>query len=257
MGHFDHEPSMEEVVEFLSAIPPREDFGDNQIVKYAQFVRPLKQYSKGSGNSWTLYMTVDGRIQQCRDVHVSQGKSYHEKVRILPPDEVPRLDKQGYLVVQVSIDSELHGCVTDFATGVLGPDAKFVDKTNPLENATTSARGRALAAFGYGIIPGAGIASAEEVEEAMRRREGTISRLRVSETRPEESNLEALWEETWNVVKMRRGEQAGPDDEETVRLMELWGRKQTDGVITELSEWPAELIIKFRAVVDKGDGDAE
>ncbi len=54
-----------------------------------------------------------------------------------------------------------------------------VDKTNPYENAQTSAYGRALGILGYGLL-GTGIASAEEVKTAIAEQE----QLAKQETRP-------------------------------------------------------------------------
>lgn len=88
------------------------------------------------------------------------------------------------------------------------------------------------------------------------------SKVTTSKTRPEEKKNNdgaakaRAWDATWDVVKQVRGVEKG--DEETVKAMKRWARKQTDGKIVELSEWPVGLIIKFRGVVDKqakeGDG---
>jgi len=73
---------------------------------------------------------------------------------------------QGLPFVTV-VESELHGKAEALAT--VNIDGKAVDAHFPLENAETSSLGRALGKMGYGLI-GSGLASAEEIEEAMRRK---------------------------------------------------------------------------------------
>lgn len=99
------------------------------------------------------YMTVDGRIQWARDEHRKAGKALHIRTEVC----------NGY--VRAEVESELLGSAS--ATAKIG-DGDGVDRTNPIENAETSAVGRALGFLGYGLI-GTGIASADEVVDAQRR----------------------------------------------------------------------------------------
>ena len=98
------------------------------------------------------YMTVDGRIQWARDEHRKAGKALHIRTEVC----------NGY--VRAEVVSELYGSAT--ATAKIG-DGDGVDRTNPIENAETSAVGRALGFLGYGLI-GTGIASADEVIAAQK-----------------------------------------------------------------------------------------
>ena len=98
------------------------------------------------------YMTVDGRIQWARDEHRKAGKALHIRTEV----------HNGY--VRAEVVSELYGSAT--ATAKIG-DGDGVDRTNPIENAETSAVGRALGFLGYGLI-GTGVASADEVIAAQK-----------------------------------------------------------------------------------------
>jgi len=94
------------------------------------------------------YMSVDGRVKWARDDHRKEGKKliFHE----------PKISN-GH--VSITIESELLGNAT--GTAKIGSGGG-VDATNPIENAETSAIGRALGFLGYGLY-GNGIASAEEL----------------------------------------------------------------------------------------------
>lgn len=76
-----------------------------------------------------------------------------------------------------------------------------------------------------------------------------------SDEAPEEAlDLSDAWESTWAVVKQVRGGNAGPDDEETVKAMERWGEKYSSGEAKTLDEWPASMVLAFRASIDKSSG---
>lgn len=101
------------------------------------------------------YMTVDGRVLWARDQHREAGKKLDMSTKIC----------DGY--VRAIIKSEIYGIATAIAT-IGNGEGSAVDKTNALENAETSAIGRALGFLGYGIL-GTGIASAEEVIDAQKK----------------------------------------------------------------------------------------
>jgi len=109
----------------------------------------------------TAYMQVDGRVRMFVDEHRAAGKKFAITVAHHLENEHP--------ITMVKIESELLG--STMGTAKVGFGGKGADQTNPIENAETSAMGRALGFFGYGLL-GGGIASAEEVEGAIREREG-------------------------------------------------------------------------------------
>lgn len=103
------------------------------------------------------YMIVDGRIMWAQDEHREAGKLLHRRTKVFKDE--------GF--VQVEVESEILGSATGTAT-IGDGETSYVDKTNAIENAETSALGRALGFLGYGIL-GTGIASADEVVDAQRR----------------------------------------------------------------------------------------
>jgi hypothetical protein len=103
------------------------------------------------------YMGVDGRVKMATDDHRAMGES----IVIQTAFEVEPLSNQ--LLCRAMVTSTMLGSVTAHARVFLGGDG--VDATNPLENAETSAVGRALGFLGYGLY-GTGMASAEEILRA-------------------------------------------------------------------------------------------
>lgn len=105
------------------------------------------------------YLTVAGRVAMFVDEHRKAGAKFtiatesREKTASFPP------------YVKVTVESEIYGTADGCAEIKVG--GKGADMTHPIENAETSALGRALAKLGFGVV-GGGLASAEEVLEAKR-----------------------------------------------------------------------------------------
>ena len=108
------------------------------------------------------YMSVDGRVKIALDEHREQGAT----LVIQTSFETEPVSQQ--LICRATVTSALLGTATGHARAFLGGGG--VNATNPLENAETSAVGRALGFLGYGLY-GTGIASAEEVLRAIAERE--------------------------------------------------------------------------------------
>jgi len=165
---FDHEPTRDEMVESLSTISAWSG-SEKTMDEYIDYVIPQsgrrKTYVNGKEthvNEWRLYMTVHGRIMIVKAAHSDQPLSEHIELEWRAP----------WLIVSGSITSPIFGTAFDAATAWIGEKAKGADKTNPIENAITSWRGRVIAALcGGGIIPASGVASAEEVKQAEYRNE--------------------------------------------------------------------------------------
>jgi hypothetical protein len=114
-------------------------------------------------NEWQTtehaYMAVDGKLAMANEDHRKQSKrlDFHEP-KVL-------LDNPEQLTLQVTVTSEIygarHGIATSRKKGGTNAEREF-----PWEVAETSAIGRALAAMGYGLLPGAGLASAEDMLRA-------------------------------------------------------------------------------------------
>jgi hypothetical protein len=112
------------------------------------------------------YMSVDGRVKMAIDEHREQSAS------LVIQTEFENDAVSGQLLCRATVTSGLLGTAVAHARAFLNGGG--VDATNPMENAETSAVGRALGFLGYGLY-GSGIASAEEVQLAMAQRETSCS----------------------------------------------------------------------------------
>ena len=101
------------------------------------------------------YMGVDGRVAMARDDHRTHGGTLVMQT-VFETEPV-----SGQLLCRATVTSSLYVGVTAHARVFV--EGSGVNQTNPLENAETSAIGRALGFLGgYGLF-GTGLASAEEV----------------------------------------------------------------------------------------------
>jgi hypothetical protein len=112
------------------------------------------------------YLGVDGRVKMALDEHREQSATLVIQTTF---DLEPH---SGHLYCKAAVTSELLGSVTAHARVFVHGGG--VDDTNPLENAETSAVGRALGFLGYGLY-GTGIASADEVLQAQALRHNTAA----------------------------------------------------------------------------------
>ena len=101
-------------------------------------------------------MTVDGKLAMANQDHLRQGK----RLDFGFPQIL--VDNEDQLTLMVTITSEVygtrHGIATSRRIGGTAAEREF-----PWEVAETSAIGRALSAMGYGLFPGSGLASAEDM----------------------------------------------------------------------------------------------
>lgn len=136
--------------------------------EYRGYITILEQSKKVAGSKQspvyapikTAYMAVDGRVKMFTDAHASDGSRFTITTELYFGD---------YPHCRAIVSSDKHGGAT--GTAKIGFGGGGADSTNPIENAETSAVGRALGFLGYGLL-GGGIASAEEVLNAIKEREG-------------------------------------------------------------------------------------
>lgn len=148
--------------EVLALCRKARDVGAVKHEDYVDYVVVLESKRMVGGEWQTVehaYMAVDGKLAMANEDHRKQGKrlDFHEP-KVL-------LDNPEQLTLLVTVTSEIygtrHGIATSRKKGGTAAERDF-----PWEVAETSAIGRALAAMGYGLIPGAGLASAEDVMRA-------------------------------------------------------------------------------------------
>lgn len=127
--------------------------------EFADYVVPLHQRKK-IDDEWVSvqvpYMAVDGKLAMANEDHRRQGK----RIDFVGPQVL--VDNADQLTLLVMVTSEIYGTRHGIATSrrVGGTEA---EREFPWEVAETSAIGRALSAMGYGLFPGAGLSSAEDM----------------------------------------------------------------------------------------------
>jgi len=129
--------------------------------KYIQKITRKERQDDGTYITVTRdYMMVDGRVQEFTDIHKEQNKKFKFTRRF-------EKDEEGNIICHAKVFSEIFG-TAEATAGAYGKT--LVDKSNPYENAETSAYGRCLGFFGIGLL-GGGIATAEEIKEALDRQD--------------------------------------------------------------------------------------
>lgn len=185
--------------------------------EYREFLAFLPRHKRAGGTRanpvYTTvlepYMSVDGRVKMAMDDHRAAGAT----LSIQTSFEVE--PHSGQLLCKAVVISVLLGSATAHARVFLGGSG--VDATNPLENAETSAVGRALGFLGYGLY-GSGIASVEEVIRAATAQEALPATSRAAATAAAASQA---------------GENKPPSNRQRDFLKNLWERTGlSEGEIT-------------------------
>lgn len=199
----DRVPSAEEVAALLATLPQWWGVAPKDYVDYVQALpsdKKMKVPERGPGGGTrkvdkyfsvvTLYFSVAGRLQMLREAQELHGWRVDFVPEPNTPSGVPgfidlgtesgRIVYREYLEISapVGVPKLLHraddGSETSVAEWQLlgrrpgmawvpyagGSQAKG---SNPFEKVETASRGRALAAWGFGVLPGSGVASLEEM----------------------------------------------------------------------------------------------
>jgi len=133
-------------------------------VKHADFIDyvVVVESRRKVGDEWQIvenaYLAVDGtrRVAMANEDHRKQSKH----LEFAEPKVL--IDNPEQLTLQVTVTSEIYGTRHGIATS-RRKGGTSAEREHAWEIGETSAIGRALTAMGYGLLPGAGLASAEDV----------------------------------------------------------------------------------------------
>jgi hypothetical protein len=174
--------------EVLNVCRRARDVGAVKHEEFADYVVVLQQRRRVD-DEWTTveapYMAVDGKLAMANEDHRRQGK----RLDFGTPQVL--VDDAEQLTLLVTVTSEIYGVRHGIATSrrVGGTE---VEREFPWEVAETSAIGRALGAYGYGLFPGSGLASAEDMMRATDRSESTRAAVADRERKQPEQPLRPL-----------------------------------------------------------------
>ncbi|MCL4488385.1 MAG: hypothetical protein M1570_09685 [Chloroflexi bacterium] len=146
----------EQIVELCSRA---HDIGTIRLVDYADYVIALES-NRRTGDEWRseehVYMAVDGKLAMANADHRNQGK------RLDFGEPSVLCDTPEQITLLITVTSEIYDARHGIATS-RKKDGARAEREFPWEVAETSAIGRALAAMGYGLLPGSGLSSAEDM----------------------------------------------------------------------------------------------
>lgn len=173
----DDPPAPDEVRKRLEQL--HDWYGGIKPVEYLDYVQPLSQKKKiktDGGDEykemWTLYITVAGRMAAINAMADAKGWRVDFEPEPVTPTGIP-----GYLEYGDRIVYREYAVIYDSDDRILGrkPGTAWVPgeggggavRSNRFEKVETSARGRAIAAWGIGVLPGSGVASLDEMTTAV------------------------------------------------------------------------------------------
>lgn len=231
-------PTTEAVLNLLRTLPPVHGI---EHIDFADFVQPLPQGKKIEVQHptnpnlkvketipcWVLYMSVAGRQAM---LNAAAAKN-NWRVEVEPEPNSP-IGAPGFLSMEQRIVYREYIKIWQYVRPINTPDDdQFIPAgevylgvrngqawvpfsggsqaagTNPYEKVETSARGRALGAWGFGVFPGSGIASLEEMQGVEQNRSGMEQEQR-NLPGPQENtrrpNREQLEEQALTVIEQLR-----------------------------------------------------
>ncbi len=154
----------EELLEVCRRAPAVGQVKHEEFVDYVIVLERRRQVDGHWVTEPAAYMSVDGKLAMANEDHRRQGKKLDFE------DPVVLVDTDENLTLMVTVVSEVygrrHGIATSRRVG-----GSPIERDFAWEAAETSAVGRALSAMGYGLLPGAGLASAEDMIRAQERPE--------------------------------------------------------------------------------------
>jgi len=145
--------------EILALCNKASDVGSVKHADFIDYVVVVESRRKVNGewqNVENAYLAVDGKLAMANADHRKQSK----RLDFAEPKVL--IDNADHLTLQVTVTSEIYGTRHGIATS-RKKDGTPAERSFNWEVAETSAIGRALAAMGYGLLPGAGLASAEDM----------------------------------------------------------------------------------------------
>lgn len=183
-------PTAEAIKDLLTGLP--KIWGVEQA-RFIDWVQPLPQtmtinkrqesgaVTKQKVQAYTLYTSVAGRIKMLNEILAENNWRAEFVPEPHTPSGIP-----GILAMEDAIVYREYLVITDAEGNLVGrrPGMAWVPssgqrqnaaQTNPFEKVETAARGRALGAWGIGILPGSGIATVEEMTGA-RENEAALAR---------------------------------------------------------------------------------
>jgi hypothetical protein len=188
------------MVERLATIPPL--FGI-KTVAYADHVLPMENRQKVTDNgveryvdTIRLYMQVSGRVRMLADGQEKWGWD------VVETQEYPQMDP---IVLRMGISIQGDPAADGYIRGIRYGTSKGKGGDNAWEKMETAARGRAIGAWGFGVLPGSGIATLEEMQDALT---PGVTR---DERREERSRDDIELSIHAEVEKLRQLRQADPD----------------------------------------------
>jgi hypothetical protein len=229
----NRQPTPEDVIGLLLELP---DQWGLTVAAYVDYVQPLPQNQRVKVahptnpnvkvdvqvQTWTLYMTVAGRIRMINDAAQKNGWVVSFVPEKKTATGVPGMLQMGdgRIVYREYVE------IRDVSTGQLvgrKPGMAWVPYSggnqaagsNPYEKVETAARGRAIAAWGIGILPGSGVASLEEMRQVRENRDALQSGQQPRERGNGRQSREELLQDT--LVALERLRQArGISEDEAV-----------------------------------------
>lgn len=171
---FQQTPTTQEVYDKLSTLGEWWGLRPENYIEYIQPLSQSKNFGRGTQKDyrtvWTLYVTVAGRIAMIRDA----AKINDWTVNFVPEPHTPtgipgmlqfdsdRIVYREYVEIYTDEGETLVGRKPGTAWVPASGGGGAV-ASNRFEKVETSSRGRAIAAWGFGVLPGSGIASLDEM----------------------------------------------------------------------------------------------
>lgn len=171
-------PTADEVLALLGTLP---DVWGIRVAAFIDYVQPLPQRAKIRAldgtpvkgpdgkdtyrTEYRLYMSVAGREMMM----VAAQEINDWRVDYVPSDYMRIEENKGAAIYrETCVIYERAGAAEDgtfqfIQLGSKPGTAKFRGVDRPAEVAETAARGRSIAAWGFGVLPGSGVASLEEM----------------------------------------------------------------------------------------------